>query len=99
MVDKILAPGAATLIAGVDIAPSRAPRSLSQLHHLVQNANKTLNNILKITILALREPQNSRQYMSRLRSFLCEIVEKRMSGLKQYQHQLGNEVELANLLL
>ncbi|KAB8207745.1 hypothetical protein BDV34DRAFT_65283 [Aspergillus parasiticus] len=98
MKDKTLSSDAARLISCVDISPARRPASLSQLSHIVQSANKSLDNVLELALLASQEPGGKNISMSPLLEFTSKIVESRIRGLKQYEPH-GNQLELANVLL
>ncbi|KAF5865124.1 hypothetical protein ETB97_005365 [Aspergillus alliaceus] len=97
--EKLLARDAASLLSCVDIDPRRRPTSLPQLHHVVQQANKIIENLLELILLAIQEPAGKKDLMGWLFAIMSEIIGKRMKGLYQYHPQLGNEMELVNVLL
>ncbi|KAE8141671.1 hypothetical protein BDV38DRAFT_237306 [Aspergillus pseudotamarii] len=98
MKDKILGSDAISLISCVGISPACRPTSLSQLNDIVQGANKALDNVLEVVLLASQEPGGKIISINRLLKFTSKIVESRIRGLKQYQ-PLGNHLQLANVLL
>ncbi|OGM44213.1 hypothetical protein ABOM_007728 [Aspergillus bombycis] len=98
MKDKILGAEVASFISCIDISPARRPASLSQLNDIVQGANKSLDNVLDLVLLASQEPGGKMMSINRLLKFISKIVESRIRGLKQYQ-PLGSQSGLANVLL
>ncbi|KAE8402861.1 hypothetical protein BDV37DRAFT_284356 [Aspergillus pseudonomiae] len=96
--DKILGSEVASFISCVDISPACRPTSISQLSDVVQGANKSLDNVLELVLLASQEPGGKKRSINRLLNFISKIVESRIRGLKQYQ-PLDSQSEVANVLL